>query len=132
MNVASSFAWIGYPGKTAYAASKAAVRAFSECLRMECAVANIGVTLLYPGPLATNLVSCGLADSEDRRTRESQFLEELGLPLDLVARRAISALQRNPSRIVIGFDYHLLDAMTRISPGLANWIVPRVANRTGF
>ena len=132
MNVASSFAWIGYPGKTAYAASKAAMRAFSECLRMECAAANIGVTLLYPGPLATNLVSGGMSDSLERRTRELEFLKARGLPLELVARRSISAVLKNPSRIVIGSDYHLLDAMTRISPGLASWIVRRVADRAGF
>jgi NAD(P)-dependent dehydrogenase (short-subunit alcohol dehydrogenase family) len=132
MNVASSFARFGYPGKTAYAASKAAVRAFSECLRLECATANIGVTLLYPGPLAKNLVSSGMADSEERRAREMEFLKVRGLPLEVVARRSIDALGRNPCRIVIGSDYHLLDAMVRISPGLASWLIRKMATRAGF
>ena len=37
LNVASCFAWVGCPLKTAYAASKAAIRPFSESLRLELA-----------------------------------------------------------------------------------------------
>jgi hypothetical protein len=73
-----------------------------------------------------------MADSEEARARELEFLKVRGLPLELVARRSIDALQRNPSRIVIGSDYHLLDAMTRLSPSLASWIIRRVADRAGF
>jgi short-subunit dehydrogenase len=42
LNVASCFAWLGYPWKTAYASSKAAVRAFSESLRLDSKTAAWG------------------------------------------------------------------------------------------
>ncbi|MCU1260493.1 MAG: family oxidoreductase [Bryobacterales bacterium] len=132
VNVASSFAWLGYPGKTAYAASKAAVRAFSECLRLECAATNIGVTVLYPGPLNTNLVRAGAAGSEEQRAKEVAFLEGRGLPLELVARRAIDRLRNNPCRIVIGSDYWLLDVAARISPVLAELLIRKIAGRQTF
>lgn len=119
LNVSSCFAWIGYPRKTAYASSKAAVRAFSESLRGETACLGVGVTVLYPGPLATALVRRGVSDSEQLRDREEAFLRARGLSLQRVARRALGSLLRNPARIVIGLDYHLLDLMARLSPGLA-------------
>lgn len=74
LNVSSSFAWVGYPRKTAYAASKGAMRAFSQCLRMELAGSGVAVTELYPGPLATAIVRRGGVDSEEMRAREEAFL----------------------------------------------------------
>ncbi len=132
LNVASCFAWLGYPGKTAYASSKGALRCFSESLRLELANSGVGVTLLYPGPLHTSLVRNGISDSEQRRTREEQFLMSRGLPLERVVRRCLDELLTNPSRIVIGLDYRLLDVLTRLSPRLAGRAMEFGAARAGF
>ena len=132
LNVASCFAWLGYPGKTAYASSKGAVRSFSESLRLELAQSGVGVTLLYPGPLNTALVRKGICDSELRRNREQQFLVSRGLPLERVARRCLDRLLANPARIVLGFDYLLLDAIARLSPRVAARAMALVAARAGF
>lgn len=78
LNVSSCFAWVGYPRKTAYAASKGAMRAFSQCLRMELAGSGVAVTELYPGPLATAIVRRGGVDSEEMRAREEAFLARRG------------------------------------------------------
>ncbi len=131
LNVASSFAWQGYPGKSAYAASKAAVRAFSESLRCELA-GEIGVTVLYPGPLATNLVSRGGAASEERSDRENSFLAKRGLALDRVARETLDKLDANPARILIGFDYRVGDLIARASPALAGRLALFAARRLRF
>ncbi len=132
VNVASAFAWMGYPGKTAYAASKGAVRAFSESLRLECAAAKIGVTVLYPGVLDTNIVVHGISASEEQRSREAAFLHARGIPLQTAARRAIDGMRGNPGRIVIGLDYRVMDAAARFSPRLAAWLAGRSAARSGF
>ncbi|MGA3238268.1 MAG: SDR family oxidoreductase [Bryobacteraceae bacterium] len=132
LNVASSFAWLGYPGKTAYASSKGALRSFSESLRLELAGGGIGVTLLYPGPLNTSLVRNGISDSDRRRQLEVEFLTRRGLPLDRVARRCLDQLLRNPSRIVVGLDYRLLDMLARLSPQLAGWAMGFGSARAGF
>jgi len=132
LNVGSCFAWLGYPGKTAYASSKGALRAFSESLRLELAGTGVGVTLLYPGPLHTSLVRNGFSDSEQRRRREEQFLTRRGLPLQRVARRCLDRLLTNPSRIVIGFDYRLLDTLVRLSPRIAGRLMGFAASRAGF
>ena len=132
LNVGSCFAWLGYPRKTAYASSKGAVRAFSESLRLELASTGVGVTLLYPGPLQTTLVRTGMFDSEEQRKREDQFLMRRGLPTELVARRCLNRLLANPSRIVIGLDYRLLDVLARLSPSLANRAMALGASRARF
>lgn len=132
VNVASCFAWLGYPGKTAYASSKGAVRAFSESLRLELASMGIGVTLLYPGPLQTGLVRSGISDSETRREREEQFLKRRGLSVERVAKKCVDYLLKNPSRIVIGLDYRLLDLLARFSPRLASRAMGIAAAREGF
>ena len=51
VNVGSTFGSIGYPGFTAYCASKFAVRGFSEALRRE--LADSRVKVLYVAPRAT-------------------------------------------------------------------------------
>jgi short-subunit dehydrogenase len=132
LNVSSCFAWVGYPRKTAYAASKGAMRAFSQCLSMELAASGVAVTELYPGPLATAIVRRGGADSEEMRAREEAFLARRGQPLERVARLAIDRLARDPRRIVIGGDYRLLDWMARASPRLAARISEAMARRNGF
>jgi len=132
LNVASSFAWLGYPGKTAYAASKAALRGFSESLRLDLAATGVGVTLLYPGPLNTSLVRNGISDSDQRRQREEQFLAKRGLSLERVVRRCLDELCANPGRIVVGLDYRLLDMLARWSPQLAGWGMGFGAARAGF
>jgi NAD(P)-dependent dehydrogenase (short-subunit alcohol dehydrogenase family) len=131
LNVASSFAWHGYPGKSAYAASKAAVRAFSESLRGELA-GTVGVTALYPGPLATNIVNRGGAESEESRARENAFLAKRGLALDRVARETLDKLRGNPARILIGFDYRMGDLIARVSPALAGRLSIFAARRLRF
>jgi len=132
LNIASCFAWLGYPGKTAYASSKGALRAFSESLRLELAGNGIGVTVAYPGPLPTAIARKGFCDSEERRQLENRFLTNRGLPLTKVARRCLDKLASNPSRIVIGLDYHLLDLLARASPRLADRAIAGAAARAGF
>ena len=132
LNVASSFAWMGYPGKTAYASSKGALRSFSESLRLELAGSGIGVTLLYPGPLNTQLVRSGISDSVQRRQLEAAFLTRRGLPTERAARRCLDELLTNPGRIAVGLDYRLLDMLARLSPRLAGWAMGFASARAGF
>jgi short-subunit dehydrogenase len=132
LNVSSCFAWLGYPGKTAYASSKAAIRAFSESLRLELAGQGVGVSVLYPGPMPTTLVRSGISDSQELREREVRFLETRGASPERVACVVLDRLLANPSRILIGFDYRALDLLARLSPGLAEQSMRLVAMQARF
>lgn len=129
VQVCSSFAWLGFPEKSAYAATKAAVRAFSESLRSELAETSVGVTLLFPGPVDTNLVRRGRAANEAQREREVAFLASRAIPAERVARRCLDAVRKNRARVLVGVDYHLLDWLTRASPSLAQAVTARAWRR---
>lgn len=57
VNISSLYGLIAPPGQTAYAASKFAVRGFSDALRHELAGSSIGVTVVHPGGVATAIAS---------------------------------------------------------------------------
>src|SRR3569832_327306 len=53
--VSSLAGLIGVPGRTAYSATKFAMNGFFEALRTELKPAGVGVTLAYPGVVATQI-----------------------------------------------------------------------------
>jgi uncharacterized protein len=53
INMGSMAGWVATPTYTIYAASKFAVRGFSEALRREVGVFNVKVSVIYPGGVAT-------------------------------------------------------------------------------
>src|SRR4051794_845387 len=55
VNVSSIFGIIAPPNNTAYCASKFGVRGFSESLRHELQDTRVGVTIVYPGGIATSI-----------------------------------------------------------------------------
>ena len=119
VNVGSSFGMLGTAGKSAYAATKFALRGFSESLRAELADSPIGVTVLYPGPVDTGLVRTGRAVDLAQREREAAFLARRAISPMRVARRTAEGIRKNRARIVIGLDYHLIDWLARLSPAMA-------------
>jgi short-subunit dehydrogenase len=132
LNVVSSFAWLGFPGKSAYAASKAAVRALSESLRAELDGTGASVTLLFPGPLDTAIVRDGRATDPKKRAAEADFLRERAIPLEKVVARAIRGIERDHARVVVGSDYLLLDAAVRLAPSLSLAAITRMQKRMPF
>jgi short-subunit dehydrogenase len=55
--VASIAAVVGLPGSAAYCASKAAVVALLESLRLDCVPAGVGVTTAFPGLVDTPMIT---------------------------------------------------------------------------
>ena len=53
INMGSMASWVATPTYTIYAASKFALRGFSEALRREVGIYNVKVSVIYPGGVAT-------------------------------------------------------------------------------
>lgn len=132
VNVCSSFAWLGLAGKSAYSASKAAVRALSESLRMELAEQGIGVTLLFPGPVDTAIVRRGRTTSEAQREAEAAFLARRAVDPRMVARRCLAGVLANRARVVVSLDYHAIDLAVRLSPSLTLAALARATRKLPF
>ena len=132
VNMCSCFGLLGFAGKTGYSASKFAVRGFSEALRMELAGTSVGLTIVYPGPVRTNIVIDGRVSSETQRQAESDFVARRAISADRVAMKVIRGMRRNSSRVRLSLDYAMVDWLTRLSPALAQSFGAWMARRMPF
>ena len=77
VNVSSVFGFIAPPGNAVYAASKFAVRGFTEALRHELAGSSIAVSLVHPGGIRTDIANNGklgaAACERERRATVNMF-----------------------------------------------------------
>ena len=76
LNVASVAGRLGSPGEAAYAASKAALAVWSEASAAELASRGIVVQVVYPGPVATDIVN---APGEDPPLAARSGIERLSV-----------------------------------------------------
>jgi len=118
--LSSVFGLIGPPGQTAYAASKFALRGFGESLRHELAGTGIGVTLVHPGGINTNIARAArVAEKMDPQAAQAGlalFQKMLKTSPDSAARRIIAGLEKREKRVLIGADAHQIDAIQRLLP----------------
>ncbi|MFM6973666.1 MAG: SDR family NAD(P)-dependent oxidoreductase, partial [Agromyces sp.] len=68
-NISSMGSYVPVPGQTMYGASKAGVKLFTEGLRSELAGTGVGVNLVFPGAIGTNIAanSGAMTDEEAKK-----------------------------------------------------------------
>jgi short-subunit dehydrogenase len=120
VNISSLFGLIAPPGQTAYAASKFAVRAFSESLRHELAATRIGVTVVHPGGVATSIAknsrlpqSLSAEDAAKRRTFFDSFLT---MPPETAGEIIVRGVENRKARILVGSDAWRGALLERLMP----------------
>ena len=116
LNVSSMGAYVPVPGQSVYGASKAAIKLLTEGLRSELLPTKVGVTVVFPGVIATNIagnsgmvIPEGAAENSTRKTTAADF----------AARRMVDAIEHNKPRITIGSDAKLMDRLSRLNPVFA-------------
>ena len=103
------------PGGAAYLSAKAAILVLSECLKIELAAENIGVTVLVPGPTRTNInrvgelrpakfQHTGLRDVEERLAQHPLF--DNGLDPSEVGEMVLDAVRRDLLFAITHNDFH--------------------------
>ncbi|WP_419816217.1 SDR family NAD(P)-dependent oxidoreductase [Glacieibacterium sp.] len=122
VNISSVFGMMGYPGQSAYNASKFAVRGLTEALYLELAQTDpdIRVVRVHPGGIKTNVVrnakvagdmpvpgSFDHADAFEKASRTTAAE---------AARVIVAGMEAGDHRILIGADARLIDWLTRIFP----------------
>ena len=122
VNVSSIFGIIAPPGQTAYAASKFAVRGFSESLRheLEMAGSKIGVTLVHPGGVRTAIsenarLAKGLDTAQVARER-ANWRSLLALEPASAATQIADAIERRAPRVLVGTDAKGAALVQRLFP----------------
>ena len=125
VNISSIFGIIAPAGQTAYAASKFAVRGFSEALRHELGDTRIRVTTVHPGGVRTNIANSSIPDdlvltAAERARAEKRiriFNEKvLTMPPDVAARVILDGVAHGRTRIVVTAQAVWLDRLIRLLP----------------
>ena len=130
VNMSSMVGLLGLPHNVSYSLTKGAVRAFSEALRGELVTTQVGVTVVFPGAIHTNITAgarCGQA-TRLAEMGQSRLAPYVMRPPSAVARRIVSAIERDRARVVVGPDAHVVSALTRVLPGRSG-LVGRLTNR---
>lgn len=124
VNLSSIFGIIAPPGQTAYAASKFAVRGFSESLRheLELTKSSVRLSVVHPGGVATNVANnsrdgAHMTDNLRRAESLDRFKHMAITAPDAAAVRIIQGIERNEPRILIGRDARRMDLLQRLKPG---------------
>ncbi len=120
VNLSSVFGLVAPPEQAAYAASKFAVRGFSEALRHELEGSGVGVTVVHPGGVATSIaekarVPKGVSEEEVAR-RHERFRKLLRLPPEVAGETIVRGVERRQSRVLVGSDAKLLSVIARLLP----------------
>jgi short-subunit dehydrogenase len=118
--LSSVFGLIGPPGQTAYAASKFALRGFGESLRHELGGTGVGVTIVHPGGIDTNIArSARVGEKMDAGAAQAGvalFQKMLRTKADVAARRIVAGIETREKRVLIGGDAVQIDLIQRLLP----------------
>lgn len=120
VNISSVFGLIAPPEQTAYAAAKFAVRGFSNALRHELTGSNVGVTVVHPGGVATNIARRARlpagAPPAEVQAKLAQAQKALRLSPDRAADAIVRGIQSNQARVLVGGDAVFIAALERLMP----------------
>lgn len=113
LNVSSMGAYAPVPGQSIYGASKAAVKLLTEGLRSELMDTKVGVTIVFPGAVATNITTNSGIAMPEVSADASKFKQ---LSADVAAKMMVDAIEKNKARITVGKDATMMDRLSRINP----------------
>ncbi len=120
VNLSSVFGLIGPAGQCAYAASKFAVRGFTEALRHELEGGTVGVSCVHPGGIRTPIARrsrIGAGASASKREENIERFERLArTPPEKAAERILRGVECREPRILIGTDAYQIDVLQRLRP----------------
>jgi short-subunit dehydrogenase len=120
VNISSIFGVIAPAGQCAYAASKFAVRGFTEALRHELEGSNVGVSCVHPGGIRTQIarrarIGAGVTGT-GHQEKAAQFEKLLRTSPEAAAARILRGVERRDPRILIGSDAYQADILQRLRP----------------
>lgn len=136
VTMSSLFGLIAPPGQVAYATSKFGVRGFSEALRHELAPRGVGLTVVHPGGVRTNIALNARVSGPDRDGVQAAALKDftergLTMPPETAAKLIVAAVQARKPRLVITREARLGDLLARLTPG-RYWDAIRRSSRSAF
>lgn len=115
-NLSSMGGFLPVPGQSLYGASKAAVKLFTEALHSELMSTNVGVTVVFPGAIGTNIAANSGVANTLRVENVDQQRSVKTLPPSKAAEIIIDGIEQNRYRVLVGSDAAFMDFLYRLSP----------------
>jgi NAD(P)-dependent dehydrogenase (short-subunit alcohol dehydrogenase family) len=114
-NVSSMGGFLPVPGQTIYGASKAAVKLMTEGLYAELLETNVGVSVIFPGAVATEITSNSGVDMPVEIPNEEEMRARSTSPED-AARIILDGIEDNAFQIFVGRDSRTMNLLNRAAP----------------
>ena len=124
--ISSVAGYIGTPLRSTYAASKHAVRGYFDSLRAELHGTGVGVTIVCPGYVRTELAVNAVSKDGRSHGRTDEVIER-GLDPHKCAKAIATAVERGRSELHIGGKEVYAIYLKRFAPKLIERIVPGFA-----
>jgi NAD(P)-dependent dehydrogenase (short-subunit alcohol dehydrogenase family) len=131
VNVSSVFGLIGLPTQSSYCATKFAVRGFSEALWAELADSRIGVTVVHPGGVRTNIVRASRTADAEAKARMIERFERQTVAPEVVAERIARGIERGELRVRVCRETFAIDWAKRLFPAGVHQLVRAGYRRFG-
>jgi len=121
----SASRWVG-----AYPATKHAVAAYSQQLRLELGPEGLHVLLVCPGPIVREEVRLypleGLEDVPERARRPGAGVRARAIAPQALAQAILRACERRKPELIVPGYFRALFALGHFSPRLGDWLVLRM------
>lgn len=129
VNVSSGLAYVTRASEPAYVTTKAAVLAFSRCLRADWGRHGVGVSAICPGVIntpifeSTRLLGAQASEATQRRGRR---IFRLGHSPDKVGDAICQAIARDRGVVPVGWESHLGWATNGLTPSRIDTTLARL------
>lgn len=117
--VSSLAGLVGVPGRTAYSATKFAMTGFFEALRVEMSPHGVGVTIAYPGVVATDIRYRGF-NAQGQAAGKSGLDERGAMSVETCSRLIAEGMARRQRDIVMTAKGKLGRWMKLLAPALVD------------
>jgi short-subunit dehydrogenase len=114
-NVSSMGGFLPVPGQTIYGASKAAVKLMTEGLYAELLDTNVGVSVIFPGAVATEITSNSGVEIPGSIPNEEEMRARTTSP-ENAATIILDGIEDGDLQIFVGRDSRVMNLFNRVSP----------------
>jgi NAD(P)-dependent dehydrogenase (short-subunit alcohol dehydrogenase family) len=123
-NVSSMGAFLPVPGQTIYGASKAAVKLMTEGLYAELLDTNIGVSLILPGAVRTEITANSGVEFPGAANADKASKMPM-TEVDDAARMIIDGIEADRFHVYVGRDSRVMNLLNRIAPRRSTHLIQR-------
>ena len=124
-NVSSMGGFLPVPGQTIYGASKAAVKLLTEGLYAELLETNVGVSVIMPGAVMTEITSNSGVDMPAMSPEDVEKASSRSLTPAEAARIMLDGIEDDRLHIYVGRDSRMMNFANRVAPRRSTHLISR-------